>query len=282
MNNLYQDTINTLKMYQTKANKSLGQNFLINQEVLDKIVESSNISKEDIIIEIGPGIGTLTNELIKHAKKVICIELDPTMVTILQNRFKFANNIQIIQEDILKVDLKKLLGNEKVKVVANLPYYITTPIIMKLLEQETNILSIIVMVQKEVALRLTAKPGDNLCGAITVSVNYYSAPEIVTLVQKDSFLPEPEVDSCVIKLTVREKPAIDVQDEKILFQLVKIAFQNRRKTLLNNLINAKIIKDKEKATKILEELNIERNRRGETLSLVEYEKLANCICKIKE
>ena len=282
MEDLHRQTLDALKMYNIKANKSLGQNFLISEKTVKEIVRVSDVNEDDLVIEVGPGIGSLTNELIHHAGKVICVELDEKMINILNDRFKYSENVLIIHEDILKVNLQQIIDNNKkdyknVKIVANLPYYITTPIIMKLLEEKIGINSITVMIQKEVADRLTALPGDELCGAITVAVNYYSVPKKVMEVSKENFIPVPEVDSTVIKLDILKKPVICVESEKLLFKLVKIAFGNRRKTLLNNIYNAKIINDKTEIKRMLEELEIGVNRRGETLKLSEYEKLTNYI-----
>ena len=204
-----------MKKYGITANKNLGQNFLINDETINKIVKSANIEKEDLVIEIGPGLGTLTKELLENAGKVIAIELDDKMIQILQDRFCLYKNFEIIHEDILKVNLKELIQKNKqglniknVKIVANLPYYITTPIIMKLLEDKLEISTITVMVQKEVADRITAIPGEKYAGAITYSVYYYANPIQLTFVPKENFIPSPEVDSAVIQLQIRENPIV--------------------------------------------------------------------------
>ena len=285
MEDLYKETLGLLKLYGIKANKSLGQNFLINSNVLETIIKSSNITKDDLVIEIGPGLGTLTNKLIEISGKVICIEIDSKMIDILNNRFKDKENIVIINKDILKCDLQQIIDENKenynkIKVVANLPYYITTPIIMKLLEDKVMVETITIMVQKEVAERLTAKPGDEKCGGITFAVNYYSKPETILQVSHEDFYPSPEVDSSIIKLNILKKPPINVQNEGLLFKIVKIGFNNRRKTLLNNIYNATIVSDKKKIKEILNDLGIDENRRGETLTLEEYEKLTNYLEKI--
>lgn len=279
-----EDTKFILNKYHITANKRLGQNFLINDEVINNIVKASNIQKDDLVIEIGPGLGTLTSELLECAGKVIAIELDEKMIPILNDRFKLYNNFELINEDVLKVDLNKLINDNmvdlsKAKVVANLPYYITTPIIMKLLEEKLNIESITVMVQKEVADRITAEPGDKLSGSITYSVNYYAEAEKIAFVDKSSFIPAPEVDSEVIKLQIKKEPKVYVGNEQLFFKIIKASFMQRRKTLLNGLSNSGIVKDKEKLKEILEKLNLSIDVRGEKLTIEEFAKLTNLIDK---
>ncbi len=281
MENAYQETMFLLKKYHIIANKRLGQNFLIDDYVIKQTVQTADITTEDLVIEIGPGLGTLTNLLLEKAKKVIAIELDNRMISILKERFQFYSNFEVIHEDILKLDLNDLIKKEKkensikeVKIVANLPYYITTPIIMKLLEDKLEVKTITVMVQKEVADRLTEEPGGKLAGAITYSVNYYAQVKKVVDVSKESFIPAPEVASTVIQLQLREKPKVEVKNEKIFFQLIKVSFMQRRKTLLNSVSNSGLI-EKEKLRKILEKLGIEENIRGETLSLEQFAKITN-------
>lgn len=283
MDNLYNETKSIMKKYGIYANKSLGQNFLIDENVVESIVNSANITNEDLVIEIGPGLGTLTKELLKKAGKVICIELDTKMIKILQDRFK---NLEVINNDVLKVDLNSLINQEmcktsikKVKIVANLPYYITTPIIMKLLEEKLNIESITVMIQKEVADRLTALPGEKLSGAITYSVYYYATAEKILEVPNNSFIPEPEVTSEVIKLNLRKETPIKVDNEELLFKIIKLAFMQRRKTLVNALSNGNLFKNKEQIYTMLKELNIDEKVRGETLTLEKYAEITNWICK---
>lgn len=285
MESAYQETMFLLKKYHITANKSLGQNFLIDDEVIEKTINSASISKEDLVIEIGPGLGTLTGRLLEKAKKVIAVELDNRMIPILQDRFALFSNFEIIHQDILKVDLKQRIKEEKeknninkVKVVANLPYYITTPIIMKLLEDKLDIESITVMVQKEVAKRLVASPGEKLAGAITYSVQYYCIVEEVTEVTNQSFIPAPEVDSEVIKLIVRDKPIVMLYDEAVFFKLIKVSFMQRRKTLLNAVSNAGLV-EKQKLQQILEELQIPDNIRGENLSMHQFAQIANRLLK---
>ena len=279
-----EDTKFILKKYKITANKKLGQNFLIDDGVINDIVEASNINDKDLVIEIGPGLGTLTSKLLEKAGKVIAIELDKKMITILEDRFKLYDNFMLLNEDILKVDLKKLINDnisnlQNVKIVANLPYYITTPIIMKLLEDRLNIDSITVMVQKEVADRITASPGDKLSGAITYSVDYYSKAEEVVFVDKSSFIPSPEVDSEVIRLTIRKNPEVELLDEETFFKIIKASFMQRRKTLINGLMNSGIINDKKKIKEILEEIGLDENVRGEKLTIKEFADLANSVYK---
>lgn len=274
--NLREETISILNKYGLRANKKLGQNFLINEEIINGIIEKAEVSKDDVIIEIGPGLGSLTKELISNAKKVIAIELDPNMVDILKTRFGLYDNFEIIYGDVLKVDLNELIsGYDSVKVVANLPYYITTPIIMKLLEDRLDIKSITVMVQKEVGERICSSYKDKEYGAITVSVLYYTTPSIIIDVPKDNFLPAPEVDSCVIKLDLLEKPRVEVKDEKLFFRLVKGAFTQRRKTINNSLTC--VGRSKEEIKDILAKLNIDEKLRAENLSIEQYAMIANLL-----
>lgn len=283
MENAYKETMYILKKYNIAASKSLGQNFLINDEVIEKTIDSAFVTDEDLVIEIGPGLGTLTSKLLEKAKKVIAIELDTRMLKILNERFSLYSNFEIINEDVLKVNLKQIIKEEKnsnniknVKVVANLPYYITTPIIMKLLEDNLDIESITVMVQKEVAKRLVAKPGSKLAGAITYSVQYYCSAEEIIEVSNDSFIPMPEVDSEVIKLSLRKEPQVIVKNEEIFFKLIKVSFMQRRKTFINGVSNSGLV-EKEKLKNILEQLKIEENVRGENLSLEQFAKISDLI-----
>jgi len=271
--NLEKETKFILNKYNAFANKSYGQNFLINQNIIDSIIEKANVNKNDLIIEIGPGLGSLTSPLLENAGKVICIELDPKMVTILKDRFSLYENFELINEDVLKVDLKNLINYnnqfKSAKVVANLPYYITTPIIMKLLEDKLNLESITVMVQKEVAERLAEEPGSKDTGAITYSINYYTNPQIVLDVPKDCFLPSPKVDSAVIKLDVLKEPKVKVLDEELFFKVVKFAFLQKRKTLMNSLSSSGLV-SKEFIEKMLNTLNIDVRVRAEQLSLEQF------------
>lgn len=277
MENVYKDTMQLLKKYHIHANKKLGQNFLIEDTVVEKTVEAADITKEDLVIEIGPGLGTLTKELLEKAKKVIAIELDEKMIPILQERFFLYQNLELIHQDILTVPLKEYIEKEEnireVKIVANLPYYITTPIIMKLLEDRLPVKTITVMVQKEVAKRLTAQTGDKLCGAITYAIEYYCETKEVIEVPRQSFMPAPEVDSEVIQLILRDKPKVQVKDEKFLFSLIKASFMQRRKTLLNGIGNSGLI-EKNKLKEIMKELNLPETTRGESLTLEQFAEIA--------
>lgn len=281
--NLYQETKFLMNKYNIFASKKLGQNFLINDSIVDDIVSESKVTSEDLIIEVGPGLGNLTSRLLEKAGKVIAIELDPKMINILQDRFSLYENFELIYNDILKIDLQKLINenlNEKIKtakVVANLPYYITTPIIMKLLEDNLNLESITVMVQKEVAERLAATPGDKLSGAITYSIYYYTTPKIIIDVPSSSFIPEPQVDSAVIKFDILKEPRIKVIDEKLFFKIIKSAFLQKRKTFVNALLNSNIFDNRENAEKMLLNLNLDTKIRGEKLSLEDFAKITEYV-----
>lgn len=271
--NLYEETRMLLNQYGLKAKKKLGQNFLINGSIIEEIIEKSNINKEDVVLEIGPGLGTLTKELLKACKKVIAVELDQDMVAILENRFN-DSNLEIINEDVLKVDINEITKKYgKIKVVANLPYYITTPIVMKLLESEYDIVSITVMVQKEVGERLCSTGNSRDFGAVSVAVNYYSEGKIIIDVPKDNFFPVPEVDSVVIKLDVLEKPKVDVKNKKMFFQLVKAGFSQRRKTINNSLSSGGY--SKEDINGALDYLKINPKLRAEDLTIEDFANISN-------
>ena len=284
MNELYKETQFILNKYKISANKKLGQNFLINEEVVQNIIDSSNITENDLVIEIGPGLGTLTKEILNKAGKLICVELDTKMVKILNDRFSLYKNFELLNQDILKTDLKTIIHNEKknnnlktAKIIANLPYYITTPIIMKLLEEKLDLESITVMVQKEVAERLIAVPGpkEKNTGAISYTVLYYASSQKIMEVDKESFIPAPEVQSEVIKLDIRKEPIVKVKNPEYMFKIIKFAFMQRRKTLLNSLTNANIFKNKEEGIKILEEIGLSENVRAENLSIEDFAKIAD-------
>lgn len=284
MQNLLEETRFLMNKYNIKANKSLGQNFLIKEEVVEQIVESAKIEKEDLVIEVGPGLGSLTKYLLEKAGKVICIELDKKMIEILNDRFFLYSNFELLNQDVLKVDLKELIQKEKlegkikhVKIVANLPYYITTPIMMKLLEEQLEIESITVMIQKEVADRLIATPGEKETGAITYTVYYYATAQGVIEVQKDSFIPEPEVTSKVITIKIRKKPPVQTKNKGMMFKIIKNAFMQRRKTLANALANTKIFNNKEDAVQALKEIGLDENIRAEKLTLEDFANLSNKI-----
>lgn len=286
MESLYNETKFILNKYGIHANKSLGQNFLINNEVVSTIIESANISNKDLVIEIGPGLGTLTSRLLEKAGKVICVELDDRMISILEDRFKLYDNFELIHNDVLKVDLNKIIEEnlensnlKTAKIVANLPYYITTPIIMKLLEEKLNIETITVMIQKEVADRLVALPGTKNAGAITYSVYYYADAIKIIDVEKNSFIPEPNVTSTVIQLKIRKESLLQVENEELMFKIIKQAFMQRRKTLVNALSNLAIFNNKEEIIQLLKELNINEKVRGEALTIEQYAKITNRILK---
>lgn len=293
--NVYEETQLILHKYKIQANKSLGQNFLVDDNVIDEIIRSSNIDKQDLIIEIGPGLGVLTNRLLQESNNVIAVELDKRMVNILQDRFMLNINgqaesrLEIINEDILKINLNQLIAKKRsqteikqVKIVANLPYYISTPIIMKLLENRLDIDEIIVMVQKEVAERLTAKTGTRLAGAITYAVEYYSDATSVIKVPKESFVPSPKVESEVIKLKVRKNKKIQVEDERLLFNIISKSFMQRRKTLSNALLNNNIMNNKEDVNKMLISLEMNETVRGENLTLEQFGKIADYIANMNK
>ena len=285
MGKAYEETKFILDKYSIHPNKRLGQNFLIDDETINNIIFASDINEDELIIEIGPGIGVLTSRLLDIAKRVVAIELDSNMVEILNERFKLYENFELINKDILKVDLEELIEKEKrennikgVKIVANLPYYITTPIIMKLLKLRLNIDSIVVMIQKEVADRITAEPGSKLSGSITYAVNYYSETENIFNVSQRCFIPNPKVESEVIKLIIREKPLVEVKDEELFFKIIRVSFEQRRKTLVNGISNSGIT-SKEKITEILKELEFDERTRGENLTIDQFAQIAN---KLKE
>lgn len=261
-----EETKYIMDKYNVHPNKKLGQNFLFDENALEKITE--NVSKNDTIIEIGPGLGTLTAILLQKAKKVIAVELDPKMVEILKQRFILFKNLEIINDDILNIDINKIAP--KAKVVANLPYYITTSIITKLLK--TNISDITILIQKEVAERICAIPGEKEAGAITYYVYYYSSAKIIGNVSKESFIPNPEVESCIVNLAKLEKTRVYVKNEQLFFNIIKENFSKRRKTIINSLSNSI---EKNKLLQILEKLEIDKNVRGEDLTIEEFAKIAN-------
>ena len=284
--NVLEETKFLMKKYKIKANKSLGQNFLIDDNVIEDIVNGANIQNNDLVIEIGPGLGSMTALLVQKAKKVICIELDKKMIQILNDRFIAYNNIELINDDVLKINLNDIIKQEKeenqikdVKIVANLPYYITTPIIMKLLEENLDIESITVMIQKEVADRLIETPSGKNTGAITYTVYYYCESNKIREVSNTSFIPMPEVTSEVINLKLRKEPAIDVENKKVLFNIIKSAFMQRRKTLVNALVNTGVFKSKEEGLKILKTLNLREDIRAENLTIEDFGRICNIFCE---
>ncbi len=271
---------NILTKYGFKFSKSMGQNFLINPHVCPKMAMQCGANKDIGVIEIGPGIGVLTCELAKLAKKVVAIELDKRLIPVLDDTLKNFNNVTIINDDILKVDLKKLIledfNNMNVVICANLPYYITSPVIMKILEQKLSIESLTVMVQKEAADRLCALPGTRQSGAISLAVRYYSEPKLLFNVSRGSFIPSPNVDSAVIKLDILKEPSVYVNDEKLLFKVIKAAFSKRRKNIINS-ISSFIDISKEDLLFIIKKQNISPNLRAEQLTLEQFALIANDI-----
>jgi 16S rRNA (adenine1518-N6/adenine1519-N6)-dimethyltransferase len=262
--------------------KSLGQNFLIDGNILDKIVEAAQLDKEAGALEIGPGIGTLTQELCEEARQVVAVEKDNRLLNVLAETLDDYDNVHIHHADVLEADLNALFDQwfqgMQVSVVANLPYYVTTPIVMKLLEEKLPLRNIVVMVQREVADRMAAKPGGKDYGTLSIAVQFYTDPEIVCRVPESAFMPAPNVESTVIKLKVRSEPPVQVDDQKHFFALVKASFAQRRKTLLNNLqSNLQPKREKDVILNVLEEAGIDPTRRGETLSLEEYAKLSNLL-----
>lgn len=277
-----QNTIEVLQKYGFNFQKKFGQNFLIDTHVLEKIIRAANITKDDMVLEIGPGIGTMTQYLAEAAGKVVAVEIDKNLIPILEDTLSAYDNVRVINDDVLKVDLKKLAdeenGGKPAKVVANLPYYITTPIIMGLFEHGVPVESITVMVQKEVADRMQTGPGNKDYGALSLAVQYYADPYIVANVPPNCFMPRPKVGSAVIRLTRHEKPPVEVEDETLMFDIIRASFNQRRKTLVNGLNNSdKLSLPKEVITEAVEQLGKGAGVRGEALSLEEFAKLSNYI-----
>lgn len=277
-----QNTIEILQKYNFSFQKKFGQNFLIDTHVLDKIINAANITKEDMVLEIGPGIGTMTQYLAEAAGKVIAVEIDKNLIPILEDTLSNYSNVQIINEDVLKLDICALAerenGGKPIKVVANLPYYITTPIIMGLFESHVPVDSITVMVQKEVADRMQTGPGSKDYGALSLAVQYYADPYIVANVPPNCFMPRPRVGSAVIRLTRHEAPPVEVKDEKLMFQIIRASFNQRRKTLVNGLNNADQIPcSKEAITEAVARLGKGTGVRGEALTLEEFARLSNLL-----
>ena len=275
-----QNTIEILQRYNFSFQKKFGQNFLIDPHVLDKIINAAKISKEDMVLEIGPGIGTMTQYLAETAGKVIAVEIDKNLIPILTDTLDGYKNVKIINEDILKIDINKLVmeenGGKPVKVAANLPYYITTPIIMGLFESHVPVESITVMVQKEVADRMQTGPGSKDYGALSLAVQYYASPYIVANVPPNCFMPRPKVGSAVIRLDCHKKPPVEVKDEDLLFDIIRASFNQRRKTLVNGLNNSdKLAFSKETIIRAVERLSRGASVRGESLTLEEFAELSD-------
>lgn len=263
--------------YNFKFTKSLGQNFLIDDNILMDIVNAAQITKEDFVIEIGPGVGTLTKELLDKAKRVLAIELDMDLISILKQEFSEFDNFELIHKDALKVDFNKLIGEEEnVKLVANLPYYVTTPIIAKLLKTDCDFHSLTIMIQKEVAERIDAEPNCKEYGALSILVQYYCDTKIIRKVPPSAFMPRPKVESIIIRLNKLSKPRVIVNDEELFFKIVRQSFNMRRKTLWNVLKSLKLL-EKELLEKAFLEAGIDCKRRGETLNIEEFAKLSDCI-----
>lgn len=285
------NTKDIIKKHNIRLTKSLGQNFLTDERVVKRIVDAAGVSDTDLVIEVGPGIGSMTVELAARAGRVVAVEIDKHLIQALSENLKAFGNVKIVNENILDIDIKELISHnqkgrdpeckyDSVKVVANLPYYITTPIIMKFLEEDPGIDTMVFMVQKEVAERMAAKPGGKDYGALSVAVQYYAMPEKVFDVPPHCFIPQPDVDSSVVRLAVHKTPPVELLDRELFFKTIKAAFGQRRKTLLNALSNSGYFNmSKEEIKGILQKLGIEENRRGETLSIMQFAELANSFLK---
>jgi 16S rRNA (adenine1518-N6/adenine1519-N6)-dimethyltransferase len=282
-----QNTIEVLQKYHFNFQKKFGQNFLIDTHVLERIIEAAEITKDDFVLEIGPGIGTMTQYLCENAREVVAVEIDSNLIPILADTLRAYDNVTVLNEDILKVDINRLAeeknGGRPIKVVANLPYYITTPIIMGLFESHVPIDSITIMVQKEVADRMQVGPGTKDYGALSLAVQYYAKPEIVANVPPNCFMPRPNVGSAVIRLTRHTQVPVQVEDEKLMFRLIRASFNQRRKTLANGLNNSpEIHLSKEAIQESIEELGVPVTIRGEALTLEQFAQLSNIIGKKRQ
>lgn len=276
------NTIAVLQKYKFNFQKKFGQNFLIDTHVLEKIIDSAGVTKDDFVLEIGPGIGTMTQYLCESAREVVAVEIDKNLIPILEDTLSGYDNVTVVNEDILKLDINAIAqeknGGRPIKVVANLPYYITTPIIMGLFESHVPIDSITIMVQKEVADRMQEGPGSKEYGALSLAVQYYAKPEIVANVPANCFMPRPNVGSAVIRLTRHAEVPVSVEDEKLMFKIIRASFNQRRKTLANGLNNSpEIHLDKETIQQSIEELGVPVNIRGEALSLEQFAALSNIV-----
>ena len=281
-----QNTIEVLQKYNFNFQKKFGQNFLIDTHVLEKIIEESGITKDDFVLEIGPGIGTMTQYLCENAREVAAVEIDKNLIPILADTLSAYDNVEVINDDILKVDINKLAeeknGGKPIKVVANLPYYITTPIIMGLFESHVPIDSITIMVQKEVADRMQVGPGTKDYGALSLAVQYYAKPYIVANVPPNCFMPRPKVGSAVIRLERYENPPVTVEDEKLMFRIIRASFNQRRKTLANGLKNSQELQfTKEQVEQAITECGLPLNIRGEALTLEQFAALADIFVDMK-
>lgn len=281
------NTIEVIQKYDFDFQKKFGQNFLIDERVLEKIISAAEVNKDDFVLEIGPGIGTMTQYLAENAREVMAVEIDKNLIPILSDTLSAYDNVSILNADILKVDIAKIVeeknGGKPVKVVANLPYYITTPIIMGLFESHVPIDSITVMVQKEVADRMQSGPGTKDYGALSLAVQYYAEPYVVANVPPNCFMPRPKVGSAVIRLERYEKPPVEVSNEKLMFRIIRASFNQRRKTLVNGLKNSQELSySREEIEEVLNECGIPLNIRGEALTLAEFASLANAFDKKKK
>ncbi|GAB6107546.1 16S rRNA (adenine(1518)-N(6)/adenine(1519)-N(6))-dimethyltransferase RsmA [Fusibacter bizertensis] len=275
-----------IEKYGFRFSKGLGQNFIIDESVLTRIIEGSEVTENDLILEIGPGIGVLTDVLCQNASKVVSVEIDKSLIPILEETVGHHDNLKIVTGDVLKIDVKALIkeefGDLKPKLVANLPYYVTTPIIMMFLEERIPVSDLVVMIQKEVADRIVAKPSTKAYGALSVAVQYFTEPSIVTKVSRGSFMPMPNVDSTVIRLKVREVSPVELTDEATFFLTIKDAFGKRRKTLLNALSSGFLSISKSQAKEALDNAGIDENTRGEALNIDQFATLANAIYLVKK
>ncbi|MCI9073480.1 MAG: 16S rRNA (adenine(1518)-N(6)/adenine(1519)-N(6))-dimethyltransferase RsmA [Lachnospiraceae bacterium] len=274
------NTIAVLQKYNFVFQKKFGQNFLIDPRVLEKIVDAAQITPQDCVLEIGPGIGTMTQYLAESAREVVAVEIDRALIPILQDTLSAYDNVTVLNQDIMKVDVGRIVEERNqgrpIKVVANLPYYITTPIIMGLLENHVPLQSITVMVQKEVAERMQVGPGTKEYGALSLAVQYYAMPEVVAHVPANCFMPRPNVDSTVIRLTRYQEPPVEVADEKYLFALIRASFNQRRKTLANGLLGGMGL-PREQVVAALEEMGLPASARGEALTLEQFARLSNLL-----
>ncbi|WP_430884554.1 16S rRNA (adenine(1518)-N(6)/adenine(1519)-N(6))-dimethyltransferase RsmA [Fusibacter sp. JL216-2] len=271
--------------YGFRFSKSLGQNFLIDDFIVDEIIDGAEIGPDDVVLEVGPGIGVMTQAMARRAKKVVAIEIDNSLLPVLSETLAEEDNVEVVNGDVLKVDLQKIidekLDGQAPKVVANLPYYVTTPIIMRFLEEQIPVTDIVVMVQKEVADRMVADPGGKIYGALSVVVQYYAEPSKVVKVPRSVFMPQPNVESSVVRLKKRKEPPVDLKAPELFFKTVRSAFMKRRKTLLNALSSGELAVSKEETKTVLEACGIDPKRRGETLDMNEFAALANGFYDIK-
>ncbi len=278
-----QVTIETIKKYGFSFQKKFGQNFLIDEHVLNKIIAAAKVTKDDMVLEVGPGFGTMTQYLCESAREVVAVEIDKELIPVLNDTLSDYDNVTIINDDILKTDIGKLIEDKNegkpVKVVANLPYYITTPIIMGLLEKHVPVDNITVMVQKEVALRMQAGPGTKDYGALSLAVQYYAKPYIAANVPPNCFIPRPNVGSAVIRLDLFDKPPVSVSDEKMMFSIIRASFNQRRKTLQNSIVNGGLPFSKEQINAALIKMDLSTSIRGEALSLEQFAKLTDLLIK---